>query len=167
MKQLVINTSSSLYFTKIGLISHLLKHFELITTNEILKEVKNGEELGYRDAKIIMHYIDGKKIRIIEAKKTKNIELEFKIDLEDASVISLANELNCLLATEDRQMEKICLVTQTNVTNAAVLLYYLWEKRDFSKDQTLLLLDILDKSGYNKEIILQIKELVLKGEYDD
>ncbi len=122
MDKLVLNTSSSLFFTKIGLVSHLLKHFSFVTTKEIYTEIKEGEDIGFKDARIMMHYFEARKVAVIEAKKTAQIVKEFKIKNTDASVIALAQELDCFLATEDRQIEKICLLTQTKITNTAVWL---------------------------------------------
>ncbi|MBI2565174.1 hypothetical protein HYV79_04280 [Candidatus Woesearchaeota archaeon] len=164
MKNLVLNTSSSIFFAKIGLLPHLLKHLKLITSKEIYQEVLDGDELRYKDAKIIMQYFENKKIKIIKAKQTKKIAKEFKISENDASVISLAHEQNCFLASEDRQIERICLITQTHITNSALLLYLLWKKNEFNADQSFLLLDLLMKNGYNKEICLKIKEKIMKGD---
>jgi|SRR3989338_84984 len=162
MNRLVINTSSSLFFTKIGLIPHLLKIFKLAASEEIYDEIREGEELGFRDAKILMQFFDNKKIEIFKTKKTQNFIKEFNIKKTDASVISLAQEMDCFLATEDRQIEKICLITQTKITNTALLIYLLWKRNEFSNEQTLLLLDLLIRNGYNKEICLKIKEKVIK-----
>jgi len=162
MNRLVINTSSSLFFTKIGLILHLLKIFKLAASEEIYDEIREGEELGFRDAKILMQFFDNKKIEIFKTKKTQNFIKEFNIKKTDASVISLAQEMDCFLATEDRQIEKICLITQTKITNTALLIYLLWKRNEFSNEQTLLLLDLLIRNGYNKEICLKIKEKVIK-----
>ena len=161
MNKLIINTSSSLFFTKIGLIPHLLKYFKLTTSKEILEEIKEGEQIGFRDAKILMGYFKQAKISVVQTKKTQNIVKEFKIKKADASVISLAQELNCFLSTEDRQIEKICLITQTKITNTALLLYFLWKKNEFSNNQIFLLLDLLIRNGYNKEICLKIKEKII------
>ena len=163
MNQIVLNTSSSLFFTKIGLVSHLLKHFAFVTTPEIFEEIKIGEEIGFKDARIMMHYFETGKVKIIIAKKTEKIAKEFRIKTTDASVIALAQELGCFLATEDKQIEKICLLLQTKITNTAVLLHYLWQKDEFSDAQTFLLLDLLGRNGYNKETCLKIKEKIIGG----
>lgn len=163
MKTLILNTSSSLYFTRIGIIPKLLKSFKLITTEEILQEIREGEELGFKDARIINQYIKDNKIEI---KKTKNINLiakNFKVKEADASVITLAQETNGYLATEDAQIEKICLAIQVNILNSAILTYYLWENKELSDEQAFLLLDLLVKNGYKKEICLKIKEKIIGG----
>ena len=164
MNKLIINTSSSLFFVKVGLIPYLLKYFKLITSKEILEEIKEGEQIGFRDAEILMEYLNQAKIGIFQTKKTKNIIKEFKIKQADASVISLAQELDCFLATEDRQIEKICLITQTKITNTAILIFHLWKKSEFSDEQTFLLLDLLVRNGYNKEVCLKIKEKIIQGD---
>lgn len=164
MNRLVINTSSSLFFIKIGLIPCLLRNFKLITSKEILKEIKEGEQIGFKDAKIMMQYLDEAKIEVINAKQTQRIIKEFNIKEADASVISLAKELNCFLATEDRQIEKISLITQAKVTNTALLVYFLWQKKEFKDKQALLLLDLLIRNGYNKDVCLKIKEKIFQGE---
>lgn len=137
--------------------------FKLAASEEIYDEIKGGEEVGFRDAKILMHFFNEKKIEILKTKKTPGLVKEFSIKKTDASVISLAQELNCFLATEDRQIEKICLVTQTKITNTALLIYLLWKKNEFSNEQTLLLFDLLIRNGYNREICLKIKEKVMQG----
>lgn len=164
MKRIIINSSSSLFFTKVGLIPLLLKNFKLITSEEIFKEIKEGEQLGYKDAKIVMQYLNGKKIEVVKTKKTKNIAKEFNIKNIDASVISLAQELKCFLATEDRQIEKICLATQTNIINTALLIYLIWKNNEISDERAFLLLELLIRNGYNKDICLQIKEKIIKGD---
>ena len=162
MKSLVINTSSSLFFTKIGLIPKLIKEFRLITTPEIYNELKEGEQIGYKDAKIIIQYIGEDKISMLNAKNTKEIAKQFGIKEIDASTIALAQEQNGLLATEDRQIEKICLITQTKITNTVVLIYYLWKKRRLNYEQALLLLELLVKQGYNKEACIKIKGKIIQ-----
>lgn len=164
LEKLVMNTSSSLFFTKVGLIPLLFKNFKLITSEEIFKELKEGGQIGYKDAKIVMQYMNEKKIEIIKTKKTQSIAKEFKIKNIDASVISLAQESNCFLATEDRQIEKICLITQTHITNTALLIYLLWQQNKINDDRALLLLELLVRNGYNKEICLKIKEKIIQGE---
>ena len=163
MIKLAINTSSSLFFTKIGLIPKLLKNFKLITSEEVYEEIKEGEEIGFKDARIIKQYFEENKIEIIKAKKTDVIEKEFKIKKTDASIISLAQELNCYLATEDKQIEKICLITNAKITNTALLIYFLFQKKEFTNKQSFLLLDLLMRNGYNKEICLKIKEKIIQG----
>lgn len=164
MNRLILNTSSSLFFTKIGLVSHLLRHFIFITTPDIVKEIKQGEEIGFKDARIIKHFLEAGKIQVIKPKKTETIVKEFKIKNADASVIALAQELGEFLATEDRQMEKIGLLMQVKITNTAILLHYLWQKKEFSDVQTFLLLDLLIRNGYNRETCLKIKERIIKGD---
>lgn len=164
MEKLVVNTSSSLFFTKVGLIPHLLNNFKLTASKEIFEEIKEGEQIGYKDAKIIMQYFDDRKIEVVKAKKTQSIVKEFDIKPADASVISLAQEVDCFLATEDRQIEKICLITQTKITNTALLIYFLWKRNELSDERTFLLLDLIVRNGYNKEICLKIKEKIIKGD---
>ena len=163
MKKIIINTSSGLFFTKIGLIPILIKYFKPITTEEIYKEISEGEQIGFKDAKILKQFIDDKKISVIKTKKTKNIEKEFKIKEEDASVVSLAEELDCILATEDKQIEKICIIKQVKIINTALLIYYLNQEREFSDEQAILLLDLIIRNGYNKEICLKIREKIIGG----
>jgi len=161
--KIVLNTSSSLFFIKIGLIRPLLKSFKLATSEEILEEIKEGEELDYKDAGLLMHYLKDKKIEIVKAKKAKDIAKEFNIKEADASIIALGKELGCFVATEDRQIEKICLLLQINVVNSALLVYLLWQKKEFSDEQAYMLIDLLARNGYNKEICLKIKEKIMQG----
>lgn len=161
--KLIINTSSSLFSIKIGLIRPLLKNFKLATSEEIYEEIKEGEELDYKDARLLMHYLKEKKIEVLKAKKTKDIAKQFNIKNADASIIALTKELACFLATEDRQIEKICLLLGINVINSALLIYLLWQKKEFSGEQACLLIDLLLKNGYNKEICLKIKEKIIQG----
>ncbi len=160
---LIINTSSSLYFTKIGLIPHLLKEFKLVTSEEIQQEIKEGEQIGFKDARIINQYIIDKRIKVVKARNTNTIIKSFKIKETDASVIALTQELKGFLATEDKQIEKICLANQIKVVNSVILVYYLWKNKEFSKEQAFLLLDLLAKNGYNRESCLKIKEKIIVG----
>lgn len=162
-KRIVLNTSSGLFFTKIGLLPHILKYFTVITTEEIFEEVKEGTEIGFKDAKLLLHYFEEKKIEVMAAVKTLQIVKGFGIKKEDASVIALAEEQACFLATEDRQIEKICLLNQIKIVNAGLLLYYLWQKNEFRTEQALLLLELLMRNGYNKEICVKIKEKIMQG----
>ncbi len=166
MRNLVINTSSSLFFAKVGLFPHLLKEFKLITSEEIMEEFEEGEQIGYKDAKMIVSYFKQGKIEVTKARTTQRIMKEFNIKNPDASIVSLAQELNCFLATEDRQIEKICLIMQIKITNAALLIYLLWLKGEFKDKQAFLLLDLLIRNGYNKEICLKIKEKIIQGDKD-
>lgn len=161
--KIVINTSSSLFFTKIGLVPYLLKNFELVASQEIFEEIKEGGQLGFKDAKLILQYFDDKKVKVIKPKKTHEIAKEFSIKETDASVIALAKELDCFVATEDKQIEKICLLLQTRVTNSALLIYLLWQKKEFDDSLAFLLLDLLVRYGYNKEICLKMKEKIMRG----
>ncbi len=156
--------NSSLFFTKVGIIPLLLGKFKLITTEEIYKEIIEGVEIGFKDARIIRQLIDDQKIEVVKAKKTQLIVSQFHIKDTDASIISLAQELNCLLATEDRQIEKICLILNVSIVNTAVLICFLWHVEIFTDERAFMLLDILMRNGYNKEICLKIKEIIMRGD---
>ncbi|MBI2148844.1 hypothetical protein HYU23_04135 [Candidatus Woesearchaeota archaeon] len=162
MKKLIINTSSSLFFIKIGLIPKLIKKFKLITSKEIINEIKEGVDIGYSDARAINIYLEDNKIVCVEAKNTKEISKQFNIKETDASIIALAEEQEGLLATEDKQIEKICLIRQINITNTAVLIYYLWKNNELEFEQAFLLLDLIIRQGYNKEICIKIKEKIMQ-----
>ncbi len=164
MKPLILNTSSSLFFTKIGLLREVVEQFEVITTKEIYDEIFEGIEIGYRDARIVMQFIEDKKIKIITAKNTEKIEHEFKIKKEDASVIALAQEKESFLATEDRQIEKICIAMGIPIINAAAMVFLFWNRKKYTNTQAILLLDLLIKTGYNRQICVQIMEKILAGE---
>ncbi len=164
MKLLIFNTSSSLFLAKIGLIPKLLKYFEIIASPEIYSEMKEGAELGYKDAKMIAQYLEEGKIKIVNTSTSKEISRDFSIKEIDASVIALAQEKKGVVATEDRQIEKICLMTGTSVINTAVLIYILWKEQEFSAEQAHLLLELLLRQGYNKEICLKIKEKIMEEE---
>lgn len=163
MNKLVIDTSSGLFFTKIGLIPILLKKFKIITSEQIYQEIVSGDEAGFKDANILLRYVSDRKIDVIKTKRTQSIVNDFKIKEADASVVALAQEENCFLATEDRQIEKICLLTQTKITNTALLIFWLWQNKIFDDEQVFLLIDLLIRNGYNKEISLKIKEKILGG----
>lgn len=163
MKEIVLNTSSSIFLIRMGLMSYLLNHFKLITSEEIANEIKEGVEIGYRDAKILSQYLDEEKIKVIKVKETERIVKEFNIKKTDASIISLAQKLDCLLATEDRQIERISLLNGVKITNTCLLIYFLWINDEITDLQIHLLLDLLIRNGYNKEICLKIKEKVIGG----
>ncbi len=158
---LVLNSSSSIFFTKVGLFPHIFKYFNAITSKEIYDEVMEGYDFGYKDSFIIKGYILDDKIKVVSTKSTSKISGEFGIKNADASIIALAQERGCFLATEDRQIEKICLATSVNVLNTAILIYLLWKKGEFESEQAHLLLDLLVMGGYNKEISLKIKEKII------
>src|SRR3989338_1885229 len=164
MKLLIFNTSSSLYLTKVGLIPKLLKHFKIIATTDIEKEMKEGVERGYKDAQMIVRYFEEEKIKVVQARKSKEISKDFNIKEIDASVIALAQEQKGIVATEDRQIEKICLMTGTPVINTAVLIYILWKEQELNAEQSYLLLELLLRQGYNKEICLKMKEKIMQEE---
>lgn len=164
MKLLIFNTSSSLFLTKIGLIPKLLKHFKIIASEEIYSEMKEGAKIGYKDARMIVQYFEEGQIKIVNTSKSKEISRDFSIQEIDASVIALAQEKKGIVATEDRQIEKICLMNGTPVINTAVLIYILWKEGEFSTEQAHLLLELLLRQGYNKEIYLKIKEKIMKEE---
>ncbi len=162
MKTLILNTSSSLFLAKIGLIPKLLRHFKIIASPEIHLEMKTGAEMGYRDAQLLLRYFEEEKIRIVTTRKTKEISQDFNITKIDASVVALAQERNGIAATEDRQIEKICLATGTPVVNAAVLIYSLWKEQEVNTEQSKILLELLLRQGYNKEICLKMRERIMK-----
>ncbi|MBI2139429.1 PIN domain-containing protein [Candidatus Woesearchaeota archaeon] len=154
---IVINTSSSLFISRLGLFPSLLKRFKAITTPEIAQEVREGKEIGYKDARIVADYLDRGQIEIQKAKGINEVIKEFSLHPADASVVALAHESGCSLATEDRQIERVCLIGQIGVTNTPLLIHSLWKKKVFAGDQALLLLDLLLRMGYNKSIIQLVK----------
>ncbi|MBI4450370.1 hypothetical protein HY642_00210 [Candidatus Woesearchaeota archaeon] len=160
MSFIVLNTSSGIFFTRIGLLPHLLKHNKIITTKEVLEELHKGDDIGYKDARIILQYINDKKIQVRDAGQKESISKEFGIAGADASVIALAEQTDGFLATEDRQIEKIGMVRGIRITNSAVLVYGLWKQGEFGDAQARLLLDLLARSGYNKETCMKLREMM-------
>ena len=162
MKTLVFNTSSSLFLVKIGLIPKILQHFRVITSPEIEKEMKQGAELGYKDATMIAQFIAEQKIKVVDTRTSREMAKNFNLKEVDASVVALAQERSAIAATEDKQIEKICIATATPVVNTAVLLYTLWKEQELKSEQAYVLLDLLLRQGYNKEICLKIKEKIME-----
>ena len=75
--------------------------------------------------------------------------------------MALAVEKSCLLATEDSTLQSIAESVGVSITNTATLLYYIYKENHMAKQQCIMLLDLLGQYGYNKEIILEIKEEML------
>src|SRR3989338_2712916 len=99
METLILNTSSSIYFAKTGLIRPLKKRFSFITTEQVFQEVQRGQEIGFGDAAIIRSYFDDGTIRISKTSHVDQVISEYRIKETDASIISLALEDKGILCT--------------------------------------------------------------------
>lgn len=157
---IVLDNSSSVFLAKLGLLKTLADIFNLITTDDIKKEIDEGAKEGYRDAHIRISLIQEGKIRIQKAESVNEIIKEYQLDKADASILSLAQETCHILATEDRQIRHISKLLKIRNTNTAALIYLLYKKKKLSKQQSFTLLDLLDKWNYNKETILKIKQVM-------
>lgn len=157
---IVLDNSSSVFLAKLGLLKTLADTFNLITTDDIKKEIYEGAKEGYRDAHIRISLIQEGKIQIQKAESINEIIKEYQLNKADASILSLAQETGHILATEDRQIRHISKLLKIRNTNTAVLIHVLYKKKKLSKQQSFMLLDLLDKWNYNKEMILKIKQVM-------
>ena len=158
---IALDSSSAIYLAKTGLLPKLLEiGVELLTTSEISEEIKKGAEKGYKDARIISEFIKNEEIKEIgvKAKESKDIGLRGA----DASIVALALEKSCLLASEDTALQNTAKSLGASITNTAALLHHIYKERQISKQQCVMLLDLLEQYGYNKEIALKMKEEILK-----
>ena len=71
------------------------------------------------------------------------------------------------MATEDIVLQNTAKSLNIKVTNTAALVYLFYAKEEISKGQCLTILDLLEQYGYNKEIILKIKEEIVKGDENE
>ena len=164
MKQtIVLNTNSSIFMIRVGLAKHFQKYFRLTTSEEIKKEMEEGKRQGYKDAQMLLLLIEEKGIDVIPALAANAVAQNFNLELEDASVVALAEEQKSKLATEDTQVEKIALLKGLEVTNVGFLVYELFMKKELDKQRSLLILDILQQQGYRSDVIMKIKEKILGG----
>lgn len=160
--EIVLDNSSAVFLAKLGLFA-LMEH-PFITTSEIENEIEEGVRRGYRDALIRKELIAIKKITIINPQDTTAVSQKYKLKVPDSSLIALAKERACLLATEDEQVRKIAKLESIVVTNAGALLYHAYTKGKIDKKNTLHFIELLEQSGYNKEAALKIKEKILLEE---
>lgn len=169
MKAIAIDSSSAIYLAKVGLLQKLLAmRVELLTTAEISEEIRKSAEKGYKDARIIEDLIRSKKVMETRIKTKESVKRDSSLKDADASIVALAAERNCLLATEDSTLQNVAKSLGISVTNTAILLYYIYKEGQMAKLQCAMLLDLLEQHGYNKEITLKIREEMLKeGESDE
>lgn len=169
MKVIALDSSSAIYLAKIGLLPKLLEiGVELLTTSEVSEEIKKGAEKGYKDARIIEEFIKNKDIKETSVKKKEGTAKNANLKGADASIMALAVEKSCLLATEDSTLQNIAESVGVSITNTATLLYHIYKENHMAKQQCIMLLDLLGQYGYNKEIILEIKEEIIEeGESDE
>ena len=165
---IALDSSSAIYLAKVGLLPKLLEiGVELLMTPEISEEIRKGAGKGYKDARIIEEFIRNKDIKEIGARTKKSIVRGINLKDADASILTLALEKSCLLATEDTTLQNTAKSLGVSITNTATLPYYIYTERQMQKHQCLMLLDLLEQYGYNKEITLKMKEEILKGGEDD
>ena len=157
---IVLDNSSSVFLAKLGLIKTLAGMFNLITTEDIKKEIEEGVKEGYRDAHIRMGFIQEGMIKIQKPGSLSQIMKEYELHKADASILALAKETDYILATEDRQIKYLSKLLKIKNTNASILIHFLYKKKKLSKQQSFTLLDLLEKWSYNKEMILKIKQVM-------
>ena len=163
MKVIALDSSSAIYLAKIGLLPKLLEiGVELLTTSEISEEIKKGAEKGYKDARIIWGFIRNKEIKEIGVKAKESAVKGVGLRGADASIVALALEKSCLLASEDTALQNTAKSLGAGITNTAALLHHIYKEKQMPKRQCVMLLDLLEQYGYNKEITLKMKEEILK-----
>ena len=166
---IALDSSSAIYLAKTGLLPKLLEiRVELLTTSEVAEEIKKGAEKGYKDARIIGEFIRNKEIKEISLKTKESIVKGIKFMDADASIVALALEKSCLLATEDATLQNTAKSLGASITNTAAVLHHIYKEKRISKQQCIMLLDLLEQYGYNKEIALKMKEEILnEGEKNE
>lgn len=169
MKIIALDSSSAIYLAKIGLLPKLLEiGVDLLTTSEISEEIRKGAEKGYKDARIIGESIKNTDIKETGVKKKEGTAKNTSLKGADASIMALAVEKSCLLATEDSTLQGVAESVGVSITNTATLLYHIYKEKQIAKKQCIMLLNLLGQYGYNKEIILEIKEKIIEeGESDE
>ena len=165
----MLDSSSAIYLAILGMLPKILEaDAELIITKEIASEIAEGVEKGYKDAFIIEELIKNRKIKVKSTTTKERMKRDYNLKDADASVVALAMENDCLLATEDGTLQNLAKSLGLKITNTATLLDYAYGKGQLLKKQCLMLLELLAHYGYNKELILKVKERILtEGESDE
>lgn len=167
MKEIALDNSTAVFLAKLGLFPLLLKQgVRFITTPEIEKEVEAGVAQGYRDAVIRKQLMEENKIKVVAAKDAEKVQRAWGLGTADASIIALAMEGDCVLATEDAALQNLAKAHGIELTIAAALVEYLYTTKGIPNDQALLLCNLLEIHRYSKSIVIKVRERIMRGGND-
>ena len=163
MKTLVLDNSSWVFLTMLGLNKILIKNFQLITSKEIVDEIKKGVEKNYRDARIRINFIEEKKVKIIEVSRQNLEKVQRETGLKSLggiSVVALAFQEKTILCSDDNRLENACFILDVPLVETISVIFFLHEKKVLNKAEFLELLELLKKFGYNEVKIFEAIKLL-------
>ncbi|KXA94266.1 hypothetical protein AKJ36_03165 [candidate division MSBL1 archaeon SCGC-AAA259I07] len=148
---------------KINLLRKASKELTLIIPNVIKKESIRKDTY---DAKLIKKLIKEDEIKVENPESSAEAERlkeEFAME-EEAHAIVLADEKDCVLATDDGQAIKACKILDIKFTTAVDFLIRAYERNELSREIALEKLDKLETYGRYSPKIMEFARGKIGGE---
>ena len=156
---IVSDSSTLILLAKINILKMVHNYYKkvLIPKQVFIETVEIGKEQNKEDALIIEKEIKDKKIIISEIINKENLNVilkDFKCNLGEAEMLSLAIDKNATLFTDDAEAMKACRVYDLEFITALAFLVKLINDNKIDKEEALIKFSLLSKLGYySKEIL--------------
>lgn len=157
----VIDTDVLSTFAKINKLELLLRLFPkstILLTPNVEREIKKGAKMG------IVSYTRPRrfsriKLDLSEKRLVREIRGRRRLGFGDAECIAVAKHRNCLLVTNDHEVETEADSLSVNHINLPLLLRELWRRKVVQKHQVVELINEIEKKD---RIVIKNKGLILK-----
>ncbi len=157
----VIDTDVLSTFAKINKLELLQRPFPksaIILTPNVYKEIKKGVKLG-----IVKYSQPARfyriKLDLSEKRLIREIRERRKIGSGDAECIAVAKQRNCLLITNDHEVEAEADLLSVRYLNLPLLLRELWKSKVIQKHQVVELMKEIEEKD---RVVIKNKGLILK-----
>ncbi len=154
---LVLNASPIIYLCKSGLASkleHLKSSFRLVTTTEVYDEVYGkGIERVISEVKILKDLFDGGVIEVATQKEGLKSDVDEQVYTSgihegEASVISLALELDATAIIDDKRSRQVSQVLGVKVSGTPAIVIELVRSRVISKNEAKRSIENMVREGW-------------------
>ncbi len=159
----VVDASTLILLAKATALRKLAEEKELVITEKVREEVVESDTF---DAKLIQKLIREELIEVEEVHTDQDLIEEFRLDEGEASTYELYDD-HALIATDDKQLIKLCRLEEIPFASSMPLLVRMYEKDLLGKAETLSKLERLNEQGWYSENFYERMKEEVKDDEDD
>ena len=162
-RAIVFDSSTLILLAKISLLRDVSQEMKVIITDIVENEATKKDVY---DAKVIKELIKEGIIEVVKAGQNSlsKIRNDFGIESGEASSLALAIKNRCMLAVDDWQTMKACIVLGTDFTTAVHFVVRLYKRGLLDKKTVMEKLSGLEKHGWYERRIIEDAKQRVKGD---